>query len=247
MERAFDLDPNDLDNLSRLSLFSACLGRHDRSASLATLLLERDGLNPFTQFGAGMIHLWMDQLDRAERFFEKAYTMDPEVPNFRTAYAQILASRGKPDEAVELLAPFERAQQSHAWTTLGLTLKYALEGDGKRVAELVTDDLQAAFRTDLLYAFMLAERYALLSEKELALVWLEVAVEGGFWNFDFLKSNPLLRYLQAEPELTRLVELARESTSRRNRLRRPRPPAPPRGWPNSSPLLDAEPASHRSA
>jgi len=212
MERAFELAPNDLDNLSWLSAFYAFLGRHERSSSFTALLLERDGLNPFNQWTAGFVHLLMDRLDEAQRFSEKAYAMDPEVPIFRTGYAQILACRGRADEAIEILAPFEKTPQSHAWTTLGLILKCALEGDGERVAELVTEELQAAFRTDLLYAFMLAERYALLGEKEQAFDWLEVAIEGGFWNFDFLKSDPLLRNLQAEPELTRLVELAREKS-----------------------------------
>ncbi len=212
MERAFELDPNDVDNLSWLSIFSAFVGRRERSSSLTALLLERDGLNPFSQLTAGFAHLLTDRLDEAQRCLEKAYAMDPEVPIFRTGYAWILASRERPDEALELLAPFEKAQQSHAWTTLGLTLKYALEGDETRVAELVTEELQAAFRTDLFYAFLLAERYALLGAKELALGWLEVAIEGGFWNFDFLKSDPLLQNLQGEPELTRLVEIAREKS-----------------------------------
>ena len=212
MERAFELDPNDVDNLLWLNFACAAVGRHERSSNLVAFLLERDGLNPFILVNAGLFYLWMDRLDDAERLFEKAYEMEPEVPFFRSGYAQILASRGRADEAIELLAPFEKAQQSHAWTTLGLILKYALEGDGTRVAELVTEELQAAFRTDLLYAFMLAERYALLGEKDRALGWLEIAIEGGFWNFDFLKSDPLLRNLQAEPELTRLVALAREKS-----------------------------------
>ena len=212
MERAFELDPNDLDNLCWLSTFYALVGRHEKSASLTALLLERDGLNPWNQWTAAFVHLSMGRLDDAQRFVEKAYAMDPEGPIYRMGYAWILASRGRPDEAIERLAPLEKAQQSHNWTTLGLTLKYALEGDGTRFAELVTEELQAAFRTDMLYAFMLAERYALLGEKELALGWLEVAIEGGFWNSDFLKSDPLLRNLQGEPELTRLVELAREKS-----------------------------------
>ncbi len=124
-------------------------------------------MNPFSQWTAGLCNLLMGRLDEAEAWLEKAYGMDPEAPNIRTGYAQILASRGRADEAIELLAPFERAPHDHAWTTLGLILKCALEGDGTRVAELVTEELQAAFRTDMLYAFMLAERYALLGEKEL--------------------------------------------------------------------------------
>ena len=211
MERAFELEPNDLDNLSWLTIFHAIVGHHERSARIATLLLERDRLNPFSLFiTAFFVHLFRGQLDEAERLVAKAHAMDPEVPIYRTGYAQVLASRGRTHDAIELLAPFERTPPSHAWGILGLILKHALEGDESRVAELVTEPLEDAFRHDQLYAYLMAERYTLLENTTRALEWLEVAVESGFWNADFLRSDPLLRGLQREPGLTRVLELARE-------------------------------------
>ena len=64
----------------------------------------------------------------------------------------------------------------------------------------------------MLFAWLLAERYALLGVKDQAVSWLEVAIEAGFWNVDFLRSDPLLRELQREPEVGRLIELAREKS-----------------------------------
>ena len=214
MERAFELDSNDADNLGWLSLFHAVLGQSQRSDYLFGLLVARDSLNPFTQFVGGMCDLLADRIDGSATRFAKAYATSPENPNYRTAYAQILASQGKVDEAVELLAPFDEAGDFHSWTTLGLILKHALEGNSTRVAELVTEELEAAFRTDLLFALMLAERYAVLGDRESACEWLEIAVDGGFWNFRFLESDPLLRDLQGDQALARLVDRARGKTKR---------------------------------
>ncbi len=213
MERAYELDPNDFDNLVFLcGSYGWSVGRHEKTSSLVAHLLERDGMNPFSLFMAGHCNLLMDRVHEAERLIEKAYSMNPEAPNNRTAYAEMLASRGRTNEAIEILTPFEKAPMVHAWITLGLILKYALEGNRAKATELVTEELEAAFRTDIMYAWKLAERYALLGEKEKALSWLEIAIEGGFWNYGFLKSDPLLRDLQGEPELDRLVELAREKS-----------------------------------
>ena len=213
MERCYELDPNDLDNLQFLcASYGWTVGRHEKTTGVVAHLLERDGMNPFSLCMAGLCNLAIDRVDEAERLFAKAFATDPEAPTNRTGYAQMLASRGKRSEAIEILTPFENASMSHAWITLGLILKYALEGNRKRATELVTEDLEAAFRTDALYAWFLAERYALLGEKEKAFSWLEIAIEGGFWNYGFLKSDPLLLDLQGEPELDRLFELAREKS-----------------------------------
>ncbi len=213
MERAYELDPNDLDNLPFLCLaYGLSVGRHEKTFSFVERLLGRDRMNPFSVWIAAYCNLCMDRVDEAERLFEKAYAMAPEAPNNRTAYAQMLASRGDTNEAIEILTPFEKAPMSHAWITLGLILKFALEGNRAKATQLVTEELEEAFRNDFLYAWCLAERYALLDEKEKALSWLEVAIEGGCWNSDFLKSDPLLRDLQGEPELDRLSELAREKS-----------------------------------
>ena len=153
MERAFELDPNDLDDLWYLGIaYGVSVGRHEKTSRIVAHLLERDGVNPFIQHFAGLCNLLMGRLDEAETWLEKAYSMEPEAPNFRTGYAQVLASRGEADKAIKILSPLERAPHDHAWTTLGLILKYALEGDGTRAAELITEELQAAFHTDMLYA-----------------------------------------------------------------------------------------------
>lgn len=213
MERAYELDPNDFDNLIFLcGAYGWSVGRHEKTSSFVARLVELDGMNPFSQWMAASCTLYMDRVDEAERLFEKAYALDPEAPNNRTAYAEMLASRGDTNEAIEILTPFENASMSHAWITLGLILKYALEKNRAKATELITEELEARCRTDLLYAWKLAERYVLLGEKEKALSWLEVAIEGGFWNYGFLKSDPLLRDLQGEPELDRLIELAREKS-----------------------------------
>ena len=154
----------------------------------------------------------MGRLDEAEHLMAKAHAMDPEVPIYRTMYAQILTSQGREDEAIEQLAPFEKAPASHAWSILGLILKRALERDVAGVEGLVTEKLSEAFRHDQMYAYLMGERYALLDDKERALEWLEVAIEGGFWNSGFMMSDPLFRDLRGEPEFRRLVEIAREKT-----------------------------------
>lgn len=63
-----------------------------------------------------------------------------------------------------------------------------------------------------MYSYLLAERYAHLGEREPALEWLGIAIENGFWNAAFMRSDPLLDKLRGDPELTRLIELAHDKT-----------------------------------
>lgn len=56
---------------------------------------------------------------------------------------------------------------------LGLILKHALDGDRDRAAGLISEELCEAMSTDMLYAWMLTERYALIGETHHALRLLE--------------------------------------------------------------------------
>lgn len=193
-----------------LGLCSAIAGQHLRAERATRVLIEHDPLNPFAKFVAGLCHLLGARLDRAESSFREALTLDPEVPNFRTGYAQSLVAQGKRREATEVLAALEEQQPTHAWTVLGLILRHALDGNRERALGLISEELREAMSTDMLYAWMLAERYALIGETHDALRFLETAIEGGFWNYELLVSDPLLAGLRTEPGYGRLIALARE-------------------------------------
>ena len=210
MERAYELDPNDLDNLGWLCwVYALSTLRHDETAELVARLLARDALGAFSHHTAGQCLWFANRLDDVEDHFEKAHRFDPS-PQARVAYAQYLAAYGRTDEAIRLLAPLETAPLDHSWTIQGLTLKHALCGDGEAADALLTDEVLEAFSTDVLHAFMISERYALLGRRERALAWLATAIDAGVWNTDFLTSDPLLRTLTAEPEFDRQIARARE-------------------------------------
>ena len=73
-----------------------------------------------------------------------------------------------------------------------LLMKYAIKKDKEKVASLMKPDVVAQIQSDLQNSFHTATFYALLDEKEEALKWLEIAVDGGFINYPLLNEQDVL-------------------------------------------------------
>ena len=76
MERAFELDPNDLDNLTFLIAFNVFSGRHERSAELIPVLLDRDRMNPFNLWIESLVQCASGRFRDAEQAIAKAREAD---------------------------------------------------------------------------------------------------------------------------------------------------------------------------
>ncbi|HEX2165426.1 MAG TPA: protein kinase [Thermoanaerobaculia bacterium] len=206
LKLALAKDPNDSDSLAGLLAVYAFVGRAAAAVPVIDKLQRIDPLTPLYQALPGQ--LWMMNGDpvRALGALSKAHAMEPENPAIRFVYAWALAAAGRRDAAAELLAPLPGTAAAGVFGPLAAGLAAALAGDRDGVVAALDDEVQAAIRRDLQYAWIGAGCFAAVGERETALSLLAAAVERGFLNFPLLAQfDPFLEPLRGDERFEALV------------------------------------------
>ena len=129
----------------------------------------------------------------------------------RLACAQVLALNGRENEAIVMLDALPVDASDNFFFQLGRFYGQSLRRNRDAALVCVSDELKTAASSDLNYAWIMSQGYALIDEKQQALQWLSVAVERGFINFPLLSHlDPFLENIRKEPEFASLMESTRE-------------------------------------
>jgi non-specific serine/threonine protein kinase len=178
---------------------------------MAQRLIDIDPLTPMWQMLPGLVAMLSGEFGRALAPFERALKSDPRNPMLQLAHAQVLALNGRVDEAVAELEALSRDAAGHFFAQLGMFYCHALSGDKEVALRCVNNELRTAAAADMNYAWLMAQAYALIDERELALEWLNTAVARGFINFPLLHHlDPFLQNVRGEPGFARLMQSTRE-------------------------------------
>lgn len=111
-------------------------------------------------------------------------------------------------------ADFDRAYEMdpQLYTRIGKALSYAIKNQ-KDVALGVLRDVEREIEQkgvgDSEAIYKVAQAYAVLGERSSALRVLRRSIETGFFCYGYLKSDPVLESLRAEPEWNSVLEIAR--------------------------------------
>jgi hypothetical protein len=90
---------------------------------------------------------------------------------------------------------------------LSLILKYALQGEKKKVVEVIDSNFEKTVRRDCGFAGHLSGLLALMGLKKEALDWLEKAIKNGLINYPFLAEKDIfLENIRGEPRFKKLME-----------------------------------------
>jgi eukaryotic-like serine/threonine-protein kinase len=155
----------------------------------------RDGLDVRRQLSRGA-HL--DATRGRDRSGESDATDDPRID----AGGERPPRRGRGD------ARRRRARRiRHGMGELAPAMACALRGQRDELLRIMTPELRAAAAWDEIFAWWVADCFALVNESETAIDFLERAVEFGFINAPWLsKYEPFLANLRGEPRFGRLME-----------------------------------------
>jgi non-specific serine/threonine protein kinase len=207
LKRARQLDPNDSETLFWLAVMLGFAGRAEVGGPVAERLLKIDPLTPMYQVVPGWLALMKGDFARAPQAFRRAIEMDATNPILRVTYGHILALNGRGAEACEVFDALARDQPTGFFTQMGRVVKAALLGQRETVLAGVTEELQIVCSADCQYAWMLAECFTLVGEKDAAAGWLAKAVASGCWNYRLLAEwDPFLGALRGEPAFERVLE-----------------------------------------
>jgi non-specific serine/threonine protein kinase len=98
------------------------------------------------------------------------------------------------------------AHDGDVWTDFGLFLKYALRGERSRMVSLLRPRFGATAARHPQYSCFVATFHAMTGDADLAVDWLENAVDRGFINYPYLTDcDPFLARLHGNARFEKLM------------------------------------------
>jgi serine/threonine protein kinase len=210
--KALGLDPNDPEALLWLGYHYAVSGRPDLARALMDRLQQVDPLTSINLTMYGMVAMFDGNYPEALSWTQRSVDIDPANPTPRMVHALMLAANGRRDEGVAMLDAVAGEAAAMAWARLAPAMACALRGERDDLLRIMTPELRAAAEWDEIFAWWAADCFALVNEADVAIDFIERAVEFGFINEPWLsKYEPFLASLRSEPRFGRLMERVRSA------------------------------------
>jgi TolB-like protein len=191
-KRAHLSSPEDPEIMIYLALVYAIIGQNEAAYKLVEKISIIDPINPMCDAVNGWVNFFSGRYEKAIDPLFAAYNLTPDSVMHQFFKALILLYNDRADEAYHFINETVDESINNVWTRLTVLMKYAIKKDKEKVASLMKPDVVAQIQSDLQNSFHTATFYALLDEKEEALKWLEIAVDGGFINYPLLNEQDVL-------------------------------------------------------
>jgi tetratricopeptide (TPR) repeat protein len=235
--KALSLNGELLSALGNLAMLYAETARIEKAVEITRQMLEINPNNAKAHFSLGYIYRYAGMLSESVLEMEKAVTLDPKNPEFRSivvTYQYV----GEYEKAFETSKIYEES----AFTLGEQGVTFFLQGKQKqaveyfdRVIAMEPDGLMAlwvtgmkafiegnievgldaarkfeqANITDVEAWYSFAGNYGLLGDKEGCIRTLQRAVDGGFFNYPVMLTNSFLDSVRDDPEFQRILEMAK--------------------------------------
>jgi TolB-like protein/Flp pilus assembly protein TadD len=216
LKSALDLEPNDADTLLLLSNCYLISGQVSAARPLIDRLVAVDPLTPLTQ----CMPAWADILEgdfaAALEPYRKMFEMDPGNPMARLFYVWVLLLNRRDDLISTILESFPEDVRETVPARVAFFVAAALTVKRRGTSlPALTPQMEAAANGNDVFARTLAGGYALAGDSDLALHWLQVAVDRGFINYPFLsRFDPSLENLRHDERFLRLMDVVYERWKR---------------------------------
>jgi tetratricopeptide (TPR) repeat protein len=150
------------------------------------------------------------QLDEAVTAYQQAVALEPEV----NAYNNLGVLYDKKERYAEAIQEFQKALKlSPGNATVQKNLEQARQNQGilqERQARITQAKQEAEARPrDPRAAYSLARVYASFDDKDNALTWLAKALQLGYDDLDFVRTDPVLAGLRTDPRFGQVLERRR--------------------------------------
>jgi TolB-like protein len=211
LKAALDIDGNNADTLLLLSNCYLISGRVSVARPLIARLLAVDPLTPLTR----CMPAWADILDgnfaAAVEPYRQMFEMDPSNPMARLFYLWVLILNRRDDAVDAILQTFPPEVRDTVPARIALFLAHALAGNGRAAQAALTQEIEAVATATDVFPRFLAQGFALAGMPELAMRWLEIAIERGFINYPFLaRHDPFFKSLRSDPRFEQLLDTVHE-------------------------------------
>lgn len=211
LKRSIAVDPNDSDSLSWYSAVCALSGKAHAAMPLARRILEIDPLTPVYRFVPGLLSLMAGEFADALPPFDDALRLDSANPLLLCLRGHALALDGKAADAIAQFETLERLCGDNYLCQLGAIMTAALRAELAAAEQWITPEFKDITAADPHWSWILADCYALLDQQELALSWLQRAIDKGFLNYPMIgRWDPLLANVRRHAGFPKLLQHLRE-------------------------------------
>ena len=197
-KRALELEPGNALVLSRAADFAIAMGRWEEAIQLDRRSVEQDPLNRRARNSLGWNALMARQLDEAEAAFRKVFELNPDYPGGHLSLALVHLARSTPEAALHEIEQ-EKGSLSRRF---GLALVFHALGRKKEATAALTQLIE---KDQQIAAYQIAEVYAFRGEVDNAFEWLERAYAQRDGGLSYVKADPLLDNVRADPRYTALL------------------------------------------
>ena len=211
-EDAVAADPGDTDPLYWLALgYAFHAGQVGAGRRVAERLISNDPLSAMNLFARAFC-FWMDS-DYAQvlAVCEEMDRRAPGQPGLNVFRLTALAKLGQVEEAIrvtdKMIAEDSEGVFGRPFATI---FRHALLGEREPLVAFITGELETSLWNDPEMRLYIAGCFALVNERDRALLWLEHWVDRGSFNYPTLAyGDPWLQSIRGEPRFQRLLDRIR--------------------------------------
>jgi adenylate cyclase len=196
LDHALQLDPNNVNALFSSAHLTMTVGNTDDTLAQFRDVLERDPLNLLYRRYVARVLYFARRFTEAEAMIRQVLAMNPSFPAAHYELGRILLARGQIPAAV---TEFETEQSN--WRGFGLPLGYHAQGRSAEANAALKDLLQHSAGSE----FQVAETFAFFGDADKAFKWLDLAVERRDPGVQWLRGNPMMTALVADPRYASLL------------------------------------------
>lgn len=204
LKRALELNPNDASAHQFYGSYLTWTGRVDAGIAEAKKAIELDPLSPQANTYLGADLYFIRRYEEATGQLQEAIRANP---NYWWAHVFLGRCYEQTGRLPEAIAEFQKAKQIEAAIPeihAALGHAYAISGDRKE-AEKVLEELKERSTRSYVSPYNIAIVYAGLGEKDEAFKWLEKAYQERPFYLVWLKVDPQLDGLRADPRFSDLL------------------------------------------
>jgi len=204
LDRALNLDPDDLDILDDAASLTLSLGRIDEAIALQGYVLAHDPLNVKCHRRMGVSYLFARRWDEAIASFRTAWALSPGMLGAMQLLGFALLLKDEPQAA---LAAIEKDAKS--WREIGLIIAHHALG---QVAESDAALAKAIEVSEQTAAYNIAFTLAYRGEADRAFEWLDKAVQYKDPGLSQVANMPLFENIHNDPRWLPFLENLGRST-----------------------------------
>jgi len=202
-KRAIELEPNHARSRHWYALFLAAMGRHEEALEQSRRANELQPSSPGMMTGRGAI-LYFARDDQMIRQMEQTVELDPKFAPGYDWLGMAYVQAGRFDESIEVYKKGVLLSGGAAEVKAGLGHAYGVAGL-RREAKQILQELLALAKRKYVPPVQIAFVYLGLGEKDRALELLEQAYRERSWELVFVRAEPWVDNLRADPRFQDLL------------------------------------------